>query len=408
MSRSTVRLRHVAEVNPPTWQFDVLSDDAVVTFMPLETVWADDRLDTSRVRVKSDVSTGYVRFQDDDVLCPKVTPTFQAGRSALVSGLAGGVGAATTEVHVVRARKELSDARYLRYVLLTKHFLEEGVARFQGVAGLQRVPDEFLRDLPVAANGLAEQRRIAEFLDDQVTRIDNIITARRQQILLVAEQVDAELESILAHRVTRPLDTLTDPCRPIQYGIVLPGPDYPEGIPIVKGGDVAGGHIRFDMLKRTDPAIEARYPRSRLISGDLVMSIRGSVGEVASVPDELTGANLTQDTARIAPLRADPEWLRWVLRTPGVQAEIRRRVTGAMVPGINIEALRDVRVPEVPRGAQAVLGRRAARVAALAEARKGAMSRSVELLQEFKRSLISAAVSGEFDVSTASGRGVPA
>jgi type I restriction enzyme S subunit len=36
------------------------------------------------------------------------------------------------------------------------------------------------------------------------------------------------------------------------------------------------------------------------------------------------------------------------------------------------------------------------------------LNRSEALLLEFKRSLISAAVSGEFDVSTASGRGVPA
>jgi hypothetical protein len=40
--------------------------------------------------------------------------------------------------------------------------------------------------------------------------------------------------------------------------------------------------------------------------------------------------------------------------------------------------------------------------------RASALEKSVEMLMEFKRSLIASAVSGEFDVTTLSGRGVPA
>jgi type I restriction enzyme S subunit len=65
------------------------------------------------------------------------------------------------------------------------------------------------------------------------------------------------------------------------------------------------------------------------------------------------------------------------------------------IPVRNIEEQRRVvatvaQVEEESRGAAAMLGL------------------STDRLQELKRSLISAAVSGEFDVSTASGRGVPA
>lgn len=85
------------------------------------------------------------------------------------------VGAASTEVHVVRARPGLADARFIMYRLLASDFLQEGVSRFQGVAGLQRVPADFLMDLPILNLHVEEQRRIADFLDDQVTRIDAII-----------------------------------------------------------------------------------------------------------------------------------------------------------------------------------------------------------------------------------------
>lgn len=63
MTAAMTRLRYIAEINPATPAFDLLADETDVTFMPLETVWADHRLDTSRVRMKATVSTGYVRFQ---------------------------------------------------------------------------------------------------------------------------------------------------------------------------------------------------------------------------------------------------------------------------------------------------------------------------------------------------------
>ncbi len=47
------------------------------------------------------------------------------------------------------------------------------------------------------------------------------------------------LGEIPAHWEIVRLMRLTQSDRPIMYGIVLPGPDYPGGVPIVKGGDVA-------------------------------------------------------------------------------------------------------------------------------------------------------------------------
>jgi type I restriction enzyme S subunit len=319
----------------------------------------------------------------------------------VVPPISGSVGAATTEVHVVRAKPGLADPRFLMYRLLTKDFLEEGVSQFQGVAGLQRVPAEFLRDLPVADLRVEEQRRIADFLDDQVARIDGLKSARAQQTALAKEQSLAELDGLLGGTAVRPLQTFTDPTRPIQYGIVLPGPDWPGGIPIIKGGDVAAGRMSLDLLNRTDPEIEARYPRSRLIPGDLVMSIRGSSGEVAVVPDELDGANLTQDAARIAVRDADARWLRWVLQTPAMQGAIQQRVTGAMVTGINIESLRHLLLPDPPRAEQRHLGLAAESLMQQSASHIEILKASTVLLEERKRSLITAAVTGELDVTTA-------
>lgn len=94
-----IRLRHVARVNPGTPQFDELDESSELTFLPLEAVWPGHRLDTTNIRIKGDVKTGYTRFAEGDILLPKITPTFEGDRSTIVTGLRDGVGAGTVRLN---------------------------------------------------------------------------------------------------------------------------------------------------------------------------------------------------------------------------------------------------------------------------------------------------------------------
>ena len=148
------------------------------------------------------------------------------------------------------------------------------------------------------------------------------------------------LGDIPAHWETKRLWHLTPAGRRIMYGIVLPGPNVENGVPIVKGGDVSGNRLRLDSLSRTTFEIESGYARSRLRRGDLVYAIRGSIGEVAVVPAELEGANLTQDAARVAftPKTHGP-WLLHALKSMAVFRQLEAGALGATIKGINIRDL---------------------------------------------------------------------
>lgn len=183
----TTRLRHVAAVNPPTPEFDRLPDEAAVSFLPLEAIWPGGDLDTSRRRPRHEVSVGYTRFREGDVLLPKITPTFQADRTVVVSGLEGGIGAGTTELHIVRVAPA-ADARYIRYLLSSKPFLDEGEASMFGVAGQKRVPDSCVRDLVVPVAERPRQRAIADYLDAETARIDALIDNKRRMVELLEER----------------------------------------------------------------------------------------------------------------------------------------------------------------------------------------------------------------------------
>jgi type I restriction enzyme S subunit len=139
----------------------------------MESVWTD-RLDLSTRRRVSDVSIGYTRFREGDLLLPKITPTFEAGRASLAIGLEGGLGAGTTEFHVLRVRPGMT-VRFLNYVVNSSEFLQEGHADMYGVAGQKRISDDFVKDFPVPFPTLEEQLRITTFLDIEVGRIDDLI-----------------------------------------------------------------------------------------------------------------------------------------------------------------------------------------------------------------------------------------
>lgn len=89
-----------AEVNPATPEFKTLDDGAEVSFMPLEAVWPGEKADYTNVLPWSSKQS-YSQFRRGDILVPKITPTFEAGRT-IIAEIPFALGLASTEVHVVR------------------------------------------------------------------------------------------------------------------------------------------------------------------------------------------------------------------------------------------------------------------------------------------------------------------
>lgn len=183
------------------------------------------------------------------------------------------------------------------------------------------------------------------------------------------------------------------------YGIVLPGPNVDEGVWIVKGGDVAPGRLRPELLDKTTFEIESRYKRSRLIGGDIVFAIRGSIGSAEMVPAEIEGANLTQDAARIAPKAGiNGYWLLYAVRSKAVFAQLDAGATGATIRGINIRDLKRAYVPVPPPTEQAEIAEYLCLRTQRLDALLGKVEAHIRLLKDFRTALISATVTGKIDV----------
>jgi type I restriction enzyme, S subunit len=325
----------------------------------------------------------------------------------------------STGFAVVRPAEDLTPD-YAAYALRAPYFVERVVANSKGVS-FPAINESEMATYELAVPPESEQRAIAAFLDRETARIDAMAAKKERLIGLLQEKRTA----LITRTVTKGLDPntsakdsgiewlgkiprhwdvkrlwhLTPSNRRIMYGIVLPGPNVDDGVPIVKGGDVSPERLRLDRLNRTTREIESGYVRSRLRGGDLVYAIRGSIGEVAMVPEDLEGANLTQDAARVAYTRATHgPWLLHALKSAVVFAQLEAGALGATIRGINIRDLKRASIPVPPCPEQqtiaAFLDREIAKIDALGAKVRDAIDR----LKELRVALISAAVTGKIDV----------
>nr|WP_321507680.1 restriction endonuclease subunit S [uncultured Celeribacter sp.] len=156
------------------------------------------------------------------------------------------------------------------------------------------------------------------------------------------------------------LDSVVENRRPVVYGILMPGHHYEGGVPVVKVRDIIGGRILSEQLLLTDPRIDVDYRRSRLKGGDLLFSIRGSVGRMAIVPDHLENANITQDTARLSLRGLDARFVAAYLETEQAKRFVANHTIGVAVQGINLRDVRRIPIAKPTNGEDKIIADRIA------------------------------------------------
>jgi type I restriction enzyme S subunit len=304
------------------------------------------------------------------------------------------------------------DSRFLNWAVRSDFVREQwavaasGVTRFGLTYGA-------IKDAQVPLPPLDVQRRIADFLDDQVGRIEKVQVLRHRQRQALGGWVASSGAEIVDALLPVEWTRLSRFWRCIEQG----------GSPLGTGTEVLGsepGVVKTSCVKQgvffpnenkalADPAkYEARY---RLVPGDLLI-VRGSgsgdlVADCAVVTEDVSQMRLMLSDLiyRPAGLQLNPRFVCAFLLTPRGKSQIRVLVRQGSGPAkVRGEDIGSVQIPvlsgtDQSRFAAAYWGMRehASKI-------DQSLKQSVDLLEERRRSLITAAVTGEFDVTTASSR----
>ena len=199
------------------------------------------------------------------------------------------------------------------------------------------------------------QRRIVELLgagDSVVERLGDAVQAAQT----VYRSVGAALVSNGNLDSVNPKDwmpdgwecsalaDLIDNSAPVCYGIVQVGRDVPDGIPTLAIKDLKGDFANG--VHRTASSIEERYARSRVVAGDVLLSIKATIGEVAVVPEDFAG-NISRDLARlrIESTTLEPRFFTHLYRSPRYAEYVKSMLVGSTRAELSIGTLRQLAVP---------------------------------------------------------------
>jgi type I restriction enzyme, S subunit len=364
----------------------------------MENVWPGDKLDLSQSRPKASVAVGYTRFETGDVVVPKITPTFEAGRSVLIPEIPHSVGAGTTELHVVRAGSDI-DPRYLLYIFLSHDFLKVGESELYGVAGQKRVPDDLIRDWTIHLPALDQQRRIANFLDAETERLDRLASAISEGSTLLQTRRHAVLMSAFPQqseyvRLGYFLDLVTS--GPRGWG------DYvgDEGNPFFRSANLRRDSVDPNLedlaLVEPPPSAAAEATRSRVRIGDVLIGITGAnTGWVSLASQRIDRANVSQHVCLVRPgKRVEGRWLAYALSAPQVQELLLGSQYGGTKTQLSLGDIRDLVMPIPPVEEQQRIVANISEGLAAITAEHALRQKQLAVLAERRQALITAAVTG--------------
>lgn len=113
------------------------------------------------------------------------------------------------------------------------------------------------------------------------------------------------------------VDQLESGDRKSAYGVLVPGPDVQNGVPLIRVGDIRDGRVDSTSLKSIDRVIADRFAKTYLNGGELLLTLVGTIGRTAIVPANLAGANVARAVGVIpqSSLMAS-KWIEFWFRSP--------------------------------------------------------------------------------------------
>ncbi|MGW1138919.1 restriction endonuclease subunit S [Streptomyces zhihengii] len=299
------------------------------------------------------------------------------------------------------------DGRYLSW--WARSAFGSGVfASVASGANIYHLSAERVRALPVQLPGLEEQRRIADFLDAETAGIDRLTRARDRQLEVLTERHGIALDQAFSGKDFRPTRLKYLLAVKPRYGVLVPQ-FSDSGIRYIRVNDLLDLAGRAESLPRIPAHLSAQYSRTVTRAGDVLLSVVGTMGRSAVVPPELASANVARAVASLRTRRDVPPNLiaTWLTTASFLRQAKDVTASDTAQPTLGMEDLANFRLswPTNSRDQESLM-RTTSEITRSQRSLVKALDSQRALLAERRQALITAAVTGQFDVSSASGRNV--
>ncbi|MEW6377875.1 MAG: restriction endonuclease subunit S [Thermodesulfobacteriota bacterium] len=172
------------------------------------------------------------------------------------------------------------------------------------------------------------------------------ICGKKALVEVPSDEDPVELSKIPEEWIWSRCQYLCEPERIITYGVIKLGPAIKNGVWTLRSSDVRWLYIDKDHIKRISPEIAAKYYRTFLKGGEILITVRGSLGGVAVVPKEMAGYNISREVAML-PLHPefDSKFFSYAIASTWSQNWLSEVTKGVAYTGVNIRDLKRLPLP---------------------------------------------------------------
>jgi type I restriction enzyme S subunit len=305
-----------------------------------------------------------------------------------------------------------TEPRFLAY-LAASHVFKGAIESDAITSTIQNFNAERYANISFAVPPIHEQRRVADFLDAETTRIDWLAAARRKQRDSLGESWESQLASVIDEQrkvhgwipLRRIITSVEQGWSPQCEDAIAESDEWA----VLKTSAVSSGKFKPLEHKRLPTKIEPVI-RYQVHDGDILVT-RGS-----GSPNHVGVAALAETNGRKLLLSdllyrvrvqdsQSPEFVALALRSRpvrGLMALLFRGQSGQTIK-LRSEDIRSIEIPALPSDLQSKLAAELSTQYITISNASYKIDTSLSLLAERRQALITAAVTGQIDVTTARG-----
>ena len=267
-------------------------------------------------------------------------------------------------VAVIRPSRECVVPRFLMYSFISRSAELNGQARGVAQKGIYL---ESLRDLPITVPPLIEQQRIVDVLDEAFAGLATAQANAEKNLQNARALFENHLHSVFSQRGKGWVEKSVEEIAATAKGSIRTGPFGSQllhsefvddgiavlGIDNAVANEFRWGKSRFVTLKKY-----SQLERYRVHPGDVLITIMGTCGRCAIVPDDIPVAINTKHLCCITLDRSKclPGYLHaYFLYAPLAQDFLAKRVKGSIMAGLNMGIIQELPVILPPIQQQAAI-----------------------------------------------------
>ncbi|QPN27629.1 restriction endonuclease subunit S [Brucella sp. BO2] len=117
--------------------------------------------------------------------------------------------------------------------------------------------------------------------------------------------------------------------------------DQPTGHPYIRVADMLVGGVDLTDIKYVPDEVAPSIKNYRIGKDDIFISVAGTLGIVGCIPEELDGANLTENADKITNILINKNYLAYWLMSDPIQAEIQQQSTVGAQPKLALNKIQE-------------------------------------------------------------------